>query len=151
MQEEQKREETEAEAAAASQIQADQHAANINPTGPNIIGNVEDMQSMQLAQEEETAQLGGADVVMDHTFEDDGNKFKDITGDLKRSKRKRGKSPFWQLTANLVYSYDNLTFILFKIHVATKRNFSLRTLHNDLLWLFWKLLQSLCLHWSPFC
>ena len=52
MQEEQKREETEAEAAAASQIQADQHAANINPTGPNIIGNVEDMQSMQLFQEE---------------------------------------------------------------------------------------------------
>ena len=101
MQEEQKREETEAEAAAASQIQADQnavtnnvHAANINPTGPNIIGNVEDMQSVQFAQEEETPQLGGADVVMDQTFEDDGSKFKDITGDLKRSKRKRGKSPF---------------------------------------------------------
>jgi hypothetical protein len=69
IQEEQKREETEEEAAAANQVANNVHAANINPTGPNIIGNVEDMQSMQLAQEEETPQLGGADVVMDHTFE----------------------------------------------------------------------------------
>ena len=65
-------EETEAEAAAASQIQADQNAINnnnsavaINQTGPNIIGNVEDMQSMQLAQEEETPHLGGVDVTME--------------------------------------------------------------------------------------
>ena len=72
MQEEQKREETEAEAAAASQIQADQNAAinnnqaaAINQAGPNIIGNVEDMQSMQLAQEEETPHLGGGDMAMD--------------------------------------------------------------------------------------
>ena len=56
MQEEQKREETEAEAAAGSQTQADQNAAinnnqvaAINQAGPNIIGNVEDMQSVQLA------------------------------------------------------------------------------------------------------
>ena len=101
MQEAQKREETEAEAAAANQIRADQnavannvHAANINPTGPNIIGNVEDMQSVQLAQEEDTPQLGGADVVMDHTFEEEGSKFKDISGNLKRSKQNRGMSPF---------------------------------------------------------
>ena len=109
MQEEQKREETEAEAAAANQIRADLNAvannvqaANINPAGPNIIGNVEDMQSVQLAQEEETPQLGGGDVVMDQTFEEEGSKFKDITGNLKRSKRNRGKSPFWQFKVNLV-------------------------------------------------
>ena len=101
MQEEQKREETEAEAAAANQIRADLNAVannvqstNINPAGPNIIGNVEDMQSVQLAQEEETPQLGGGDVVMDQTFEEEGSKFKDITGNLMRSKRNRGKSPF---------------------------------------------------------
>ena len=77
-------------------------AAIFNPAGPNIIGNVEDIQSVQLAQEEETPQLGGADVVMDHTFEEEGSKFKDISGQLKRSKRNRGKSPFWQFKVNLV-------------------------------------------------
>ena len=94
MQEEQKREETEVEAAAASQTQADQNAAINNNGVPNIIGNVEDMQSMQLAQEEETPHLGGVDVTMEQQFDEEGSKFKDITGDLKRSKRKRGKSPF---------------------------------------------------------
>ena len=101
MQEEQKREETEAEAAATDQIQADQNAdinnnqaTAINQAGPNIIGNVEDMQSVQLAQEEETPQLGGVDVPMEQQFDEEGSKFKDITGNLKRSKRNRGKSPF---------------------------------------------------------
>ena len=55
-QEEYKREESEPEAAAANQLQADQNAtinnaqaAAINQAGPNIIGNVEDMHSVQLA------------------------------------------------------------------------------------------------------
>ena len=68
----QMKEETEAEAAAAGQIQADQNAAiknnqaaAINQARPNIIGNVEDMQNIQLAQEEETPHLGGGDVTMD--------------------------------------------------------------------------------------
>ena len=47
-----------------------------------------------LAQEEETPHLGGVDVPMEQQFDEEGSKFKDITGDLKRSKRKRGKSPF---------------------------------------------------------
>ena len=101
MKEEQKREETEAEAAAANQIQIDQNQVannvnvfNINSTGPNIIGNVEDIQSFQLAQEEETPNLGGADVLMNKDLEEEGNKFKDISGQLKRSKRNRGKSPY---------------------------------------------------------
>ena len=68
--------------------------AAINQTGPNIIGNVEDMQSMQLAEEEETPILGGGDVAMDQQFDEEGSKFKDITGQLKRSERKRGKSPW---------------------------------------------------------
>ena len=68
--------------------------AAINQTGPNIIGNVEDVHSVQFAQEEETPHLGGGDVAMDQQFDEEGSKFKDITGDLKRSKRKRGKSPF---------------------------------------------------------
>ena len=94
MQEEQKREETEAEAAAVNQTQVGQNAATNNNIVPNIIGNVDDMQSMQLAQEEETPHLGGVDVTMEQQFDEEGSKFKDITGDLKRSKRKRGKSPF---------------------------------------------------------
>ena len=52
------------------------------------------MHSLQLAQEEETPHLGGGDVVMDQQFDEEGSQFKDITGQLKRSKRKRGKSPF---------------------------------------------------------
>ena len=94
MQKEQKREETEAEAAPASQVQVDQNTFIYNNGGPNIIGNVEDMQSMQIAQEEETPHLGSLDVTMEQQFDEEGSKFKDITGDLKRSKRKRGKSPF---------------------------------------------------------
>ena len=39
--------------------------AAINQAGPNIIGNVEDMQDIQLAQEEETPHLGGVDVTME--------------------------------------------------------------------------------------
>ena len=63
--EEQKQEEPEAQAAAANQPQPNQkavinneQAAIFNQAGPNIIGNREDMQSEQLAQEEETPQLG---------------------------------------------------------------------------------------------
>ena len=82
--------------------------AAINQAGPNIIGNVEDVHSVQFAQEEETPHLGGGDVAMDQQFDEEGSKFKDITGQLKRSRRKREKSPFWQLSLNLVYSYDNL-------------------------------------------
>jgi len=52
------------------------------------------MQSVQLAQEEETPHLGIVDVTMEQQLDEEGSKFKDITGDLKRSKRKRGKSPF---------------------------------------------------------
>ena len=52
------------------------------------------MPRMQLAYQEETAQLGGTDVMMGQPFEDEGSKYKDITGQLKRSTRKRGKSPF---------------------------------------------------------
>ena len=94
MQEEQKREETEAEAAAVNQTQVGQNAVINNNGGPNIIGNVEDMQSMQLAQEEETPHLGSADVVMTKDLDEEGSKFKDISSQLKRSKRNRGKSPY---------------------------------------------------------
>ena len=89
------------QAAAADQHQPNQNAvvnnaqaAIINPAGPNIIGNVEDTHSMQLAQEEETPQLGVPDVVMDQNLGNEDSKYKDITGQLKRSKRNRGKSPY---------------------------------------------------------
>ena len=49
---------------------------------------------MKLAQEEETPVLGGGDVAMDQEFDEEGSKFRDITGQLKRSVRKRGKSPW---------------------------------------------------------
>ena len=94
MQEEQKREETEAEAADQTAEINNNQQSTINQVGPNIIGNVEDMQSMQLAQEEETPRLGRTDVIMKKEFDEEGNQFKDISGNLKRSKRNRGKSPF---------------------------------------------------------
>ena len=49
---------------------------------------------MKLAQEEEKPILCGGDVAMDQEFDDEGSKFKDITGQLKRSVRKRSKSPY---------------------------------------------------------
>ena len=52
------------------------------------------MQSVQLADEEETPHLGGTDVIMKKDFDEEGSKFKDISGNLKRSKRNRGKSPY---------------------------------------------------------
>jgi len=101
MQEEQKHEQSEAEAAAAEQMVPAQNAMivnnqvdNVNPAGPNIIGNVEDYPNMQLAEEEEAPVPSGGDVQMEEKFEEEGSKYKDITGQLKRSKRNRGKSPF---------------------------------------------------------
>jgi len=52
------------------------------------------MQSVQLAQEEETPHLGRTDTIMTKDFDEEGSQFKDITGNVKRSKRNRGKSPF---------------------------------------------------------
>ena len=68
--------------------------ANVNATSPNIIGNVEDYPNMQRVEEEETPVLGGGDVQMENQLEEEGSKFKDISGQLKRSKRNRGKSPY---------------------------------------------------------
>ena len=99
------------------------------------------MQSVQVAQEEETPILGGVDVAMEQQFDEEGNKFKDISGQLKRSKRKRGKSPYWLFDMNLVYFYDNYKFILFKLHVSTKTNSSARKKHSGRLWSFGKQLQ----------
>ena len=45
--EEQKQEESEAEAAASNQMVSVQNADNSYPVIPNIIGNAEDMQSVQ--------------------------------------------------------------------------------------------------------
>ena len=73
---------------------ANDQVDNANPTGPNIIGNVEDYPNVQLAEQEETPVLGGGDVQMEHQLEEEGSKYKDITGQLKRSKRNRGKSPY---------------------------------------------------------
>ena len=74
---------------------ANDQVDNVNPTGPNIIGNVEDYANVQLAEQEETPVLGGGDVQMKHQLEEEEvSKYKDITGQLKRSKRNRGKSPY---------------------------------------------------------
>ena len=73
---------------------ANDQVDNVNPTGPNIIGNVEDYANVQLAEQEETPVLGDGDVQMEHQLEEEGSKYKDITGQLKRSRRNRGKSPY---------------------------------------------------------
>ena len=69
-------------------------ADNVNPAGPNIIGNVEDYSNVQLVEEEETPILGGGDVQMEQPLDEEGSKYKDISNQLKRTKRNRGKSPF---------------------------------------------------------
>ena len=69
-------------------------ANNVNPAGTNIIGNVEDYSNVQLVEEEETPILGGGDVQMEQPLDEEGSKYKDISGQLKRTKRNRGKSPF---------------------------------------------------------
>ena len=116
-------------------------ANNVNQAGPNIIGNVEDYSNVQLVEEEETPILGGVDVQMEQPLDEEGSKYKDISNQLKRTKRNRGKSPFWHVSVKLFYLYDNLKFILFKIHVSTKRNFFARKKHSGRLWSFWKRLQ----------
>ena len=73
---------------------ANDQVDNVNPTGPNIIGNFEDYANVQLAEQEETPVLGDGDVQMEHQLEEEGSKYKDITGQLKRSRRNRGKSPY---------------------------------------------------------
>ena len=55
---------------------------------------MEDYPNVQLAEQEETPVLGGGDVQMENQLEEEGSKYKDITGNLKRSKRNRGKSPY---------------------------------------------------------
>ena len=76
MQEEQKHEQSEAEAAAAEQMAPAQNAMidnnqvdNVNPAGPNIIGNVEDYLNIQLAEEGEAPVPSGGDVQMEQQFE----------------------------------------------------------------------------------
>ena len=66
----------------------------VDPAGPNIIGNIEDHPNMQFGEQEETPVLGGGDVQMENQLEEEGSKYKDISGQLKRSKRNRGKSPY---------------------------------------------------------
>ena len=73
---------------------ANDQVDNVNPTGPNIIGNVEDYPNVQLAEQEETPVLGDGDVQMEQPLDEEVSKYKDISGQLKRSKRNRGKSPF---------------------------------------------------------
>jgi len=70
-QEEHKREETEAEAAQSNNILTaprpfsnNDGSANVNPTFPNIIGNVEDVPSVLLSEGGLPPQLGGGDVQM---------------------------------------------------------------------------------------
>ena len=100
-QEEQKKEETEAEAAQSNNLLSAPSAfinndgsANVNPTLPNVIGNAEDMQSVLQSEDEHTPQLGGGDVQMEQLDGDAGSKFKDITGNLKRQARNRSKQRF---------------------------------------------------------
>ncbi len=45
---------------------ANDQVDNVNRTGPNIIGNVEDYANVQLAEQEETSVLGGGDVQMEN-------------------------------------------------------------------------------------
>ena len=57
-----------------------QNLNNVNPTDPNIIGNVEDYTNVQLAEEEEVPVPCDRDVQMEDKFEEEGSKYKDITG-----------------------------------------------------------------------
>ena len=52
------------------------------------------MQSVLQSEDEYTPQLGGGDIQMEQTDADAGNKYKDITGSLKRQARNRSKQRF---------------------------------------------------------
>ena len=100
-QEEQKREETEEEAAQSNNILTaprtfinNECSANINPTFPNIIGNVEDMRSALLSEGENTRPLEGGDAQMEQPDRNTGNNYKDITPSLKRAARNKSKQRF---------------------------------------------------------
>ena len=100
-QEEHKKEETEAEAAQSDKILAAPRAfinndgsVNFNPAFPNVIGNVEDMQSVHQSEDERTRQLGGGDIQMEQPDANVDSKYKDITGSLKRQARTKSKQRF---------------------------------------------------------
>ena len=59
-------------------------SANFNPAFPNVIGNVEDMQSVHQSEDERTRQLGGGDIQMEQPDANVDSKYKDITNSLKR-------------------------------------------------------------------
>ena len=69
-------------------------SGNTDQRIPNIIGNIEDVPSVQLAQEEDTLVVVAADINMgsDQAFNPDN--FRDISQQVRGSRRKRGKSPF---------------------------------------------------------
>ena len=99
-QEERKQEESEADAANANQVQL-AHNEHINNEGvaienqrfPNIIGNVEDMQSAQNEEEFQTPRLAAADTQMENQSAGEPVGFKDITPNLKRHKRNKSRPP----------------------------------------------------------
>ena len=97
-QEEHKREETEEEAAKSDNILTvprsfinNDGSANVNPTFPNVIGNVEDMRSVLLSEGEHTRPLEGGDVQMEQPDGNADNNYKDITPSLKRAARNKSK------------------------------------------------------------
>ena len=98
VQEEHKKEETEAEAAQSDKILAAPRAfinndgsVNFNPAFPNVIGNVEDMRSVLLSEGEHTRPLEGGDAQMEQPDGNAGNNYKDITPSLKRAARNKSK------------------------------------------------------------
>ena len=60
---------------------------------PNIIGNVEDGPSMMVEESQMTPHLGTPQPEPTQQAAGDATMYKDITTNLKRSKRTRGKSP----------------------------------------------------------
>ncbi len=61
---------------------------------PNIIGNSEDMNSMQAADAQQVSSVDPYENQPDESMIGDQESFRDITPQLKRSKRNKSKSRF---------------------------------------------------------
>lgn len=60
---------------------------------PNIIGNAEDMDNMQSADAQQISSIDPYENQADQVMAEDQDEFKDITPQLKRSKRNKSRPP----------------------------------------------------------
>ena len=73
----------------------DKDQLGVNTTGPNIIGNVEDVQPIQSASGQQYPSLSNVNKDEQMSVGGESSQFKDITGSLMRTRRNNSKSRKW--------------------------------------------------------